>query len=297
MKQLTFLILLTVSVGILKAQGGLTLDFNSFENQILSFQPNQENYPLSEDYLSAELILESIQSSTNGRPDNFIDIDYWNATVVLIILKESKENIKMAFEKFKLADESCRSIIAYSPIVEKESKFEIIIEDFRAYHAECKSKEVEKEEFNLLAYCEEHNLNLELTQLVYNVHLDDIKYRNTEEFETKQRPLDLKNLALIDSLFVVHNTYIGNSLAGKKLGSTMFLVIQHSNPETMEKYLPVVHKAVQENEIHVSALKILIDRFYGLSYGYQIFGSQIGFGFDLANDKVREEIKLKYGIE
>ena len=42
---------------------------------------------------------------------------------------------------------------------------------------------------------------------------------------------------------------------------------------------------------------MLIDRFYGSKYGYQVFGSQSGFGFELADDKKRKEIEIKYGIE
>ena len=66
----------------------------------------------------------------------------------------------------------------------------------------------------------------------------------------------------------------------------------------MEKYLPVVHIAVKEKELSTTPLKMLIDRYYGLKYGYQVFGSQSSdFGFKMADEKKRKEIKLKYGIE
>jgi hypothetical protein len=65
----------------------------------------------------------------------------------------------------------------------------------------------------------------------------------------------------------------------------------------MAEYLPIFQKAVEENELDVVPFKMLIDRFYGLKYGYQIFGTQSGFGFELADDKKRKEIELKYGIE
>jgi len=42
---------------------------------------------------------------------------------------------------------------------------------------------------------------------------------------------------------------------------------------------------------------MLIDRFYGLKYGYQIFGSQSGFGFEMADEETRKKIELKYGIK
>jgi hypothetical protein len=77
----------------------------------------------------------------------------------------------------------------------------------------------------------------------------------------------------------------------------MWSVIQHSNPEMMEKYLPIVNKAVENNDLDKTPLKMLIDRYYGLKYGYQIFGSQNGFGFKMADDETRNKIIKQYGID
>ncbi|MFK7783667.1 MAG: hypothetical protein AB8B56_01055 [Crocinitomicaceae bacterium] len=65
----------------------------------------------------------------------------------------------------------------------------------------------------------------------------------------------------------------------------------------MEKYLPILQKAVADGQINEKPFKMLIDRYYGLKYGYQVFGSQSGCGFELADDKKREEIKTKYNLE
>jgi hypothetical protein len=103
---------------------------------------------------------------------------------------------------------------------------------------------------------------------------------------------------MIDALYKKYETYIGRSLVGKKFENVMWAVIQHSNIDMMERYLPVIKKAVTDKEIEVGPLKMLIDRFYGLKYGYQIFGSQgEGFGFKLADEKTKNEIKIMYGIE
>jgi len=66
--------------------------------------------------------------------------------------------------------------------------------------------------------------------------------------------------------------------------------------ETMERYLPVVQDAVRDGELDVGPLKLLIDRYYGLKYGYQVFGTQSGFGFRMADAEKKEQIKLEYGI-
>ena len=75
----------------------------------------------------------------------------------------------------------------------------------------------------------------------------------------------------------------------------MFFVIQHSNVEMMERYLPIVQKAVRQNELQETPLKMLIDRIYGAKKGYQIFGNQEFV--DLSDKKTRIEISKKYGIE
>ena len=77
----------------------------------------------------------------------------------------------------------------------------------------------------------------------------------------------------------------------------MWAVIQHSNPELMAEYLPIIQDAVKEKELDETPFKMLIDRYYGLKYGYQIFGSQSGFGFKLADEETRIKIEKKYQIE
>ena len=43
-------------------------------------------------------------------------------------------------------------------------------------------------------------------------------------------------------------------------------------------------------------LKMLLDRFYGLKYGYQFFGTQQGFGFESSNEDEIRKIKKKYQL-
>jgi len=107
---------------------------------------------------------------------------------------------------------------------------------------------------------------------------------------------DLKNQKPIDSLYNIHKTHLGSSLVGEKYKSIMWLVIQHSNVKMMEKYLPIIHQAVQNNELGEGPLKMLIGRFYGLKYGYQIFGSQSGFNFKDDDKATSDAIKKKYNL-
>ena len=41
---------------------------------------------------------------------------------------------------------------------------------------------------------------------------------------------------------------------------------------------------------------MFVDRYYGLKYGYQVFGSQSGFGFELADPKTKEKIENDLGL-
>ena len=75
----------------------------------------------------------------------------------------------------------------------------------------------------------------------------------------------------------------------------MWLVIQHSNIEKMEEYLPVLIEAVKKKELKLTPLKMLIDRIYTVRFGYQIFASQMGV--DLANEEVRKKVIAKYAID
>jgi hypothetical protein len=110
----------------------------------------------------------------------------------------------------------------------------------------------------------------------------------------RQRTVGTQNQESIDSLYNVYNTYLGKSLVGEKYKNTMWQVIQHSNLNMMEKYLPLVQKAINDEEIDVIPFKMLIDRIYSIKYGYQIFGSQMGV--DLADEKLRKDVQMKYGI-
>ena len=76
----------------------------------------------------------------------------------------------------------------------------------------------------------------------------------------------------------------------------MWAVIQHSNLDMMERYLPIIQNAVKENELHLTTFKMLIDRIYTKpSMIINFFGSQQGI--KIADEKIIKEIKEKYGID
>lgn len=71
--------------------------------------------------------------------------------------------------------------------------------------------------------------------------------------------------------------WLGPEVVGYRGNSTLFLVIQHSNQETQEKYLPMMREAVKNKKANGSSLALLEDRIALGKGEKQIYGSQIGY--------------------
>ncbi len=298
MKNLLLFIFIT-SIYFCNGQNATGFEYSNFENQFLNYEPTKKTQVSKTDFDYALIIIQETKSGTKNNPENFSSSDYFNILSAFLTLKESEENIKMVFQKFETAEGSCDLSMYIEKKVEKNPKYDIIRKDYIRQLEQCKANKIQEKTFDIAEYSKTNNLNLNLIKKINNISLDDKAYRNksNDENSSEQRKLDIQNQHAIDSLFKVHKTYIGRTIVGEKFESVMWSVIQHSNIEMMTEYLPIIQKAVKENELSVVPFKMLIDRLYGLKYGYQIFGSQNGFGFELADDEKRKEIKLKYDIK
>lgn len=274
---------------------------DNFETQILNYKPKKTPSVSDKNYNYGIMILKETRDAVKNKPENFNMADYFNILNAFLNLDETKENINIAFEKFISAKGSCEYILAFESSIKKNLKYDVVRENYSQQLARCKSNVEDEKELDISEYSKSNNLNFSLIEKIHNVNINDQKYRSydeTKKTSNSQQVLDKKNQAIIDSLYKTNKTYIGRSLVGKKFENVMWAVVQHSNVEMMEKYLPIIKKAVLDKEIEVAPLKMLLDRFYGLKYGFQIFGSQgDGFGFRSADEKVKKEIKKKYGIE
>lgn len=111
-------------------------------------------------------------------------------------------------------------------------------------------------------------------------HLD-IADKNPEQnplvinaiWEVKQL-LNEKNLERIIEI-IEKDGWPKKSVIKGNAASTVFLIIQHSDPETQRKYLPIMTKAANEGEAKWSSLALLIDRVNLGEDKKQIYGSQI----------------------
>lgn len=104
---------------------------------------------------------------------------------------------------------------------------------------------------------------------------------------------------LIDSI-----GYPGKSLIGSSLASTAFLVIQHADLETQEKYLEIIKQDADEEEVRWSSVALLIDRVEMRNDRPQIYGSQVGsdpdtnenYFFEIENPEQIDSIRATVGL-
>ncbi len=123
-----------------------------------------------------------------------------------------------------------------------------------------------------------------------SIYTEDQKYRRQIDeivkvfgWESKEMKAQWKVIKEIDSVNLIkvksildRHGWLGADVVGDFGNSTLFLVIQHSDQTTQEKYLPMLREAVKVGNAQRSALALLEDR-VALGQGRkQIYGSQIG---------------------
>jgi hypothetical protein len=84
---------------------------------------------------------------------------------------------------------------------------------------------------------------------------------------------DEENLAIVTGI-IDSVGWLGVDEVGDTANSALFLVIQHSNLVTMEKYLPIVKQAVKDKKASNQDLALLTDRIEVANNRPQIYGTQ-----------------------
>lgn len=80
--------------------------------------------------------------------------------------------------------------------------------------------------------------------------------------------------------------WLGEDIIGSRGNQTLFLVIQHADLDTQEKYLPMMRDAVRKGNAKSNHLALLEDRVALRKGGRQIYGSQIGRDKETGEDYV-----------
>ena len=99
--------------------------------------------------------------------------------------------------------------------------------------------------------------------------------------------------------------WMGIHKIGGQANQTLFLVIQHSDLKTQQKYLPMMREAVKTNNASASSLALLEDRVALEEGKRQIYGSQIGYDEDTEKSYVLplqdpenvDKRRMKVGLE
>ena len=130
----------------------------------------------------------------------------------------------------------------------------------------------------------------EVAVLLETVHGDDQSYRqqveeiqenygrDSEEYRAHWELIqkqDSVNLIKVEKILDEHG-WLGWNQIGRKANAALFLVIQHADIETQEKYLPMLRKAVKKGDAPPADLALLEDRVALRQGKKQIYGSQIG---------------------
>lgn len=128
-----------------------------------------------------------------------------------------------------------------------------------------------------------------IMQELFKIDYDDQKYRTQLDYYEQKYGWDSKeyqdlliNMSKTDSITTIKVTaiidkygWIGTDKIGSQCNSTLFMVIQHSNLETQEKYLPIMNEAVKNGKAKPSNLAMLEDRIAMRKGEKQIYGSQL----------------------
>lgn len=131
--------------------------------------------------------------------------------------------------------------------------------------------------------------------------------RESEELKAHWKVInktDSVNLIIISKI-LDERGWLGKNIIGNSGNMTLFLVIQHSDQKTQEKYLPMMREAVKNGNAQPSGLALLEDRVALRQGKKQIYGSQIGtdnktgisFVQDLEDPENVDKRRLEVGLQ
>jgi hypothetical protein len=133
------------------------------------------------------------------------------------------------------------------------------------------------------------SIRIELTKQLDSILQIDQKDRSIimsvrKEFGNKSDTIKklMKIMTYNDSINLIKVTkildqygWLGSNVVGYNGNTALFLVIQHSNKNIMEKYFPMMKDAVKKGNAEPELFALLVDRIEMLNGRPQIYGSQM----------------------
>lgn len=135
----------------------------------------------------------------------------------------------------------------------------------------------------------ESHFDKDLVAVLDKIYLDDQSNRNKirsmeEKYGRNSKEMDAlwQDILKKDSINLIKVSKIldergwpSKKIIGKRGTSTLFLVIQHANQEAQEKYLPLIEKAVADNNLPKRQYAMFYDRLVLRRGERQIYGTQL----------------------
>ncbi|GGH03507.1 hypothetical protein [Pedobacter zeae] len=267
----------------------------------LDYFPKQSADVSASDYSYGISILGETYQKVKSDQGVFNYADYWNIAVALVRLKTDAVSAKeYLYQSKKLNENNFAQIFEELGGGFDAWEYCLLRTEYDVIKAECaalnakNNASILKGSGNLPVPKRRDKGKGELIDLLNGLMENDQRYRTgSVENRSYQQLLDRENLSVIDELYKKYNTYLGKSLVGEAHSTVMWLIIQHSSLESMEKYLPCIIEAVRTRELAAAPLKMLLDRIASISYGYQYYGTQKGV--PMASAEIIGMINKKYG--
>lgn len=133
----------------------------------------------------------------------------------------------------------------------------------------------------------DHKIVKQLDQIIIDDQSDRGKLDEIQQKHGMQSPQmdsiwkvighkDSINLVQVEKI-LSKKGWLGPKVIGYQGVGTIFLVIQHADLKTQEKYLPMMREANKKGEFESSSLALLEDRIANRNGKLQIYGSQVSF--------------------
>ena len=263
--------LLTTIIGILLFNFSTGQDMESYKHFILE----ADEFYNTKKYAKSASKYEDAFKSIDGKA---YPNDRYNAACSYALAKNSE---KAFHHLFRLAENPKTKYRSYDHIIaDTDLNF---LHNNKKWDKLIKIVKANKQEA-------EKDLDKPLVAILSTIYKEDQKYRHQISDVEKKYGRDSdemkKHWNLInekDSINLIKVTkildergWLGQNVIGGRGNSTLFLVIQHADIKTQQKYLPMMREAVKKGNAQAANLALLEDRVALRTGKKQIYGSQIG---------------------
>jgi len=114
----------------------------------------------------------------------------------------------------------------------------------------------------------------EIKNELHSIYDRDQKTRKSSDSSAFASYIDSCNLVQVESIIKKYG-WPGKSFVGDKGNQAVFLVIQHADLATQEKYFPLLKASVEKGESDATEMAMMHDRILMRKGEKQIYGSQV----------------------